>query len=348
MPAAGAVALNLGFCLRPQGGIRSGFLVGDDGMEQEILVTKSDALRGRAPAPDHDTWISNGLAKSSSIRSFRDKNLDAMRAEIVTWRKTLMDAHERIVKDIESTTPDSSSFARLAEYCNRQGPWCPPGFLDRIQSVHAWRSPSRFTALARYWSEHRSPHDATGFFALQAWLQRDKHLEPYESGLRRSALLDRKEAYRIIARRMADRYRILVIDDNDLSEYQRSPAPEDETVEFAAVKAQQRIAAGSVLRQALISAFGAERVYLTSSVDVTRKCFHCGTINTWDRQAAGRVHFCSACDKAWDQDANACQNLLREWSLHAAEWEAAREAKRAEPKVSMWERLRSQRRSTAA
>lgn len=72
-PAAGVVALNLGFCRRPGDTIRSGYIVGDDGHEEEILVPKRDI---------------DAMGKADDIRSIRDRNMDTMRAELGAWLGT--------------------------------------------------------------------------------------------------------------------------------------------------------------------------------------------------------------------------------------------------------------------
>src|SRR5690606_35252945 len=170
------------------------------------------------------------------------------------------------------------------------------------------------------------------------------YLQRYEAGLLRGALGHRREIYRRLAAHLARRYRTLVVDDTDLRALQRSPAPESERTEIDVAKRSQRLAAGSELRAALVSAFGERRVVRLSAQDVTRTCHACGSIEQWDRAASGRLHTCSSCGARWDQDDNACRNLLREWSRAADEWEAARARKDAERNESRSERLRRGRR----
>ena len=329
VPDGGAVALNLGFCLLPEG-IRSGYVVGDDGYQQEIRVAKSDLLRGRDLTAEQiakaNAWVTHGVSKASSIRSFRDTAMDAIRARLLSWRQAWHEQHqaefEATVAQVNASRTGSGDprldskdgWLRLVDYIGLKGPALPAWLLERLRYVHAWRSPQRFSALAAMWRGHRFPGDEEILAELEAWRERDVHLECYESGLRTSALRDRKEGYRILASRLAAKYRWLLVDDTNLSEFQRSPAPEDERVELAAVKQQQRLAAGSELRSSLMNAFGPGRTWKTSSKDVTRKCNACGALNARDPDGSRLVR-CTGCSATWDQDANACLNIIRAWRI---------------------------------
>lgn len=293
-PAAGAVALNLGFCLRPGGDLRSGYLVGDDGREYEVLVKRR---------------IIDALGKADAIQGVRKQNLETLRAAFSAWRATV--------------TP-------------------PETFAERIERVYAWESTDRFRRLAYHWRGARWDGDEEGFALLEAWRYRDQHLGNYESGLRRTALLRRRESYRELAAQLAARYHTLVIDDTDLRDFQRAPLPESEDTEIAAVKRQQTVAACYSLREALVNAFTG-RVAKRSAVDLTRRCHVCGVLNEWDRLTRERLHTCSGCGATWDQDPNACCNLLREHQRAAADGETARADNPAPRKPSRSDRLRAAR-----
>jgi hypothetical protein len=310
-PRDGVVALNLGFCSRPGGGIRSGFYVGSDGSQREILVAKSDLYRGDVATDSMagvTTRIKNAIDKADSIRSIRDKNMDAMRADMLAWLATL-------------------------------GAQAPEWLLERAKHVHAWRSADRFRSLAKAWKVARFDGDAAGYDMLEAWRYRDDHLECYESGLRRRAIGDRREGYRLLAAQLAARYHTLIVDDTDLRAFARSPSTESEDVGIAAVKRNMRLAAGSVLRQVMLSAFGAARVQKVSAVNVTVTCSLCRHVNNVDRSSGTRDHTCGTCGATWDQDANACRNLLAAYRVDSAQPERT-------PKK--WTRLKSKASSGAS
>jgi hypothetical protein len=313
-PDGGVLALNLGYCLTEEGFIRSGYAVGDDSHEQEILVVKSDYYRTDHVRPDgipnpgrgvKQNYIVNGLGKSASIEGFRDKNLNEFLATIGPWRETM------------------ASAGKLPEW-----------FVERTKTIHAWRSQRRLYALHTVWGKQRFDGDQAGWDVLVAWRARDAHLDAYQAALRISSLRDRREGYRILASRMAKRYRTLIIDDFDLRTFIRTPAAESERPNVEVYRKQQFTAACSELRQVFANAFGAENVVKLSSKDVSRLC-PCGNIV---EVSPARIQVCGACGISWDQDANACRNLLR---MHAAQ--GAGPAK-DEKKPSRSQRLRSNKR----
>ncbi|HMG20186.1 MAG TPA: zinc ribbon domain-containing protein [Kofleriaceae bacterium] len=236
-------------------------------------------------------------------------------------------------------------WGRVGAYIRAGGPALPPWLAEIKPHLHAWRSADRFRKLAQRWRVARFHGDEVGYEALDAWRYRDNHLEPYETGMRRRALLRRREGYRILASNLCQRYRTLVIDDTDLAELKRSPAPESEEVDgIPLVKNNQSLVAGSELRQVLMNAFHG-RVEKMSSNDVTRRCYSCGHVDeAWDQSVnTGRERTCPACGLRVDQDANACRNLLLEWANAQETPETARTAKSAIAKPSRSQRLRTAR-----
>jgi len=220
------------------------------------------------------------IAKSESLQSIRDKNKNEMHAKMSAW----FDGREDL----------------------------PVWLKERIQYLHAWKSPNKFASLARQWRANRFEGDNVGYETLEAWRYRDEHLQRYEAGMLRSAILDRREKYRLLAARMADQYRTLIIDTTDLSEFQRSPRPEEERIEIDAVKLNQRRAAAFALRGALVNAFrsAGKLVIQLKAGPITMPCHACGQLDPWDR-IRSREHTCSNCSATWDQDWNACANLLK-------------------------------------
>jgi len=286
VPSAKACALNLGWCQVP-GGLRAGYIVTTDGVEQEILLPQD---------------VINRMTKADSIKAIRSKHCDTMQAALCAWTAA----------NPWPVTP----------------PGAPRGFVERGAYMASWKSSERFVAFARYWRANRFVGDDVGYDLLEAWRYRDQHLEQYQLGVMRGALRHRRELFRLAAAPLAKTYGTLVIDDFDLRDTQRSPAAEDTATEIPAVKHQQTLVAPSELRQAFVSAFTrAGTVVTVSAENVTQRCHACGDINEWDRETAGRLHTCMACEVTWDQDANACHNLLQERHAVIAAAQAARAAK---------------------
>jgi hypothetical protein len=218
------------------------------------------------------------LRKVEDLRAIRDKHLNAMQPRLVEW---------------------------LGAYAG-----LPQWLVERAAYVGQWRSHDRFRGLAYEWRRRRFDGDAVGYGLIEAWRYRDEHLERYESGVRNGALGHRRDAYRVIAARLATRYRALVIDTTDYRDFQRSPAPESDRVEIAAAKWQQRAAAPSLLRTALVNAFS-NHVVSVAPDKLTITCHACGHVDAaWDRRAHVE-HTCVSCNARWDQDVNAALNCLQ-------------------------------------
>lgn len=214
--------------------------------------------------------------------------------------------------------------------------------------VALWRSAARFRALAFAWRKDRFAGDEAGYDLIESWRYRDEHLQRYEAGMLRGALLDRREKYRLVAAELAARYATLVVGSTDLRELQRSPRPEEARTEIAGAKRNQRHAAGSVLRAVLENAFRRRggKVVVVDDARATSTCHACGSIEEWDR-IAQREHTCGGCGATWDQDENHSKNLLaryrREQEVERLEGGTARDGKSAEKKESRSQRLRRTR-----
>jgi hypothetical protein len=285
-------------------------VVGSDGLEREIITPLS---------------VIDAINKASSIQSYRDKWMDKAKAELAQWYATIRDVHENAVKNVADTASGrfiDGAWTRLHEYIVMGCPTLPHWAYRALSTMHAWRSAGRLRSLAFHWRDNRFPGDEVGFRILEGykterfkderdtWRYRDEHLERYQTGMRRRALLRRREAYRLIAAELAIHYHTLVIDDTDLRAFQRSPTPESDRVEFDQVKHNQFIAACSELRLVMKNAFGPGRTVEVSPK--TAPCSQCGVVDEeWDRATPDRLHACPGCHAVWDQDANACRNMLK-------------------------------------
>lgn len=296
----GMCALNLGWCQRPTG-IRVGYVVGEDGLEREIIVPPSVGAR---------------LDQAARIQAHRDRNLNELRPAL------------------------TQALGALAA-----STW----LLEATQHLAAWKSADRFRRLYEAWKTRRFEGDAAAFDLLAAWYAREIHLHQFQAGATRGALNHRREVFRLAAAELAARYRTLVYDDTNLMAFQESPQPEEDA-EIAIVKQQQRVSAPHTLRLALISAFArAGAIERESCADVTRRCYSCGSLEVV--AAADRVHTCTSCNTRWDQDANACMNLLKRARERLADADGIKTARGQKPneiKPSRSKRLRAGRDSLPA
>lgn len=369
----GTVALNLGFAANYEhlrGALRAGYLVDDRGSEREIVLQRS---------------VIDRVEKSESLRSIRDKNLDAMRVELVDWMRAneatlpqwivdrtimsrpprpgaklhaidgagpiLVPGHVEQTAEVAVHLPErgllAASEPEAAPSLSNQGPLVAgtdPEQRRRLWHIVHWRSAERFRALAFAWRAARWDGDEAGYDIIEKWRYRDEHLQRYEAGMLRGALLDRRETYRVIAAQLANTYRTLVVHDTDLSEIQRLPSPTSDEPKIPVARRNQRHAAGSILRGCLENAFKRQggKVVVVDDHQITATCHACGSLERFD-QATEREHTCGECGVTWDQDFNACKNMLkRERSAASAEPVAP-----TEKKESRSERLRRSRTKAA-
>jgi hypothetical protein len=161
--------------------------------------------------------IVRGIVKADGIRAVRDKLAE--------------EARPAIGKAIAACTE------RMPPWLARAAEWVP-----------LTKSPIRLHDLLRRWTNERIDACRDGYELLRVWADRDAHLWEYETGARRNALGWRRDVYRVLARRWSERYRTVLLSDQDLSREARWG--EEGTARFRA--------ACDELRGALRNAFGEE------------------------------------------------------------------------------------------
>ena len=148
------------------------------------------------------------------------------------------------------------------------------------------------------------------FEAARVWRTQCLHFANWWRNLESQMRLRIREQYRRFASWVASEYDTLYIEDFDLREVAKTPAPESAESSTAASGYRQMVSP-SVFRAALINACRREgvRVVKVESAYTTRECHVCGAMEQWD-QRVEIVHRCK-CGMPWDQDHNAAINLLR-------------------------------------
>lgn len=148
------------------------------------------------------------------------------------------------------------------------------------------------------------------FNALELWRQLDKQKRLELGNLRGKIIRRRRELYRIEAKKLAERYAIIALEDFDLRTValrERQDGTENALPRPA--RRQRQIACVSELRNWIgLQAAKAGAEIILSSGASTMACQYCGAINRpQDRALLAWV--CDSCHAVWDQDANAAANL---------------------------------------
>lgn len=240
-----------------------------DGNLRVAYLVGDDGYREELTLPVSllDRW-----SKSESIQGIRDRAFDEACANLIGW-KIKQEA-------------------------------LPEWFAEAAQHVGLWKAKGKLSRLIDQWRDNRIEGDGDIFASLEEWRAQDIHLWQYEHENRTKAQRIRLHIYRNFARRVATRYKDIVVEDCDWRKLARKPKADDNTNQAGATT-YMRIASVSKIRE-LLKQDGARMV---DAANTTRKCHACGSVEEFD-QAKELVHTCSQCALPWDQDYNASMNLL--------------------------------------
>jgi hypothetical protein len=252
--ASGIAAINFGWRVTPDGGVRVGFVFDTEGNRTELAL--SPALRTQ-------------LTYHQVLRSVRDKLFDTARLAAVGFFKTHL-LPEWMTEAVE-TIAQWRSPSRLAKVACK---WVREVVLEeRIRELWcAWvedRITSRgqdkldlFASQAEIdtWLMTHGVVGETERFALylEWWRRKNAHLYQWERNQERRALLHRREVYRIWANELASKYREILVDDTDL--HQLSRRAKDEDADDASHSGGvRRVASPGLLREIIVQRFGKVR-----------------------------------------------------------------------------------------
>jgi hypothetical protein len=301
----GAVAIDLGW--RKMGDeIRVAAWVDNDGERGELRL---------------DAHTLAGLQKHNELRSVRDQNRNEMLAKLMPLLQTQALPEwfrNRTVRKGAGLPSQKQALAYLAQ----------------------WQSFARLASLARFWAENRWEGDEESFLTLEAWRYQDFHLWQWEANQRRGSLNHRRDIYRNVAARLADRYSVIVVEDFDISKIAEKNAPEDDARQETG-STRQLVAPHTFITaiKSAASARGAAVVEVDCR-NSTRECPQCGFTEAWDAAASvQRVPPCPKCGSKHDQDYGAAEVLLGRYKT----LEKDAPAKSVEKTESKWERVRRQR-----
>ncbi|MEK7112228.1 MAG: hypothetical protein AAB875_02770 [Patescibacteria group bacterium] len=285
-----AVAVDVGWRALPDGSMRVAYWRGEDGEHGALELSSYDLA---------------GLTKSDGLRSQRDKNLEAMRA----W---LCDQ----LRDWLGERPELPEWLRRDTV--RRGEQTPSS-AQAIAYIAQWRSQARFAALQRRWQ--RFDGDDAIYAGLSWWRYRDHHLWEYEAGQRRGSQAHRLDIYRCFAHRLAERYGHVVIEKFDKRSTRTTKATEDGAqTENVELHHAQNLAAPSILIGALANAYGGVfdaqkrplgRAYAVKCERTTIECGEADCDGVLYGDPADDIMQRCTRGHVWDQDENACKNLLR-------------------------------------
>ena len=169
----------------------------------------------------------------------------------------------------------------------------------------------------------RPPEDGAIVTRLEAWAKHDRHLHRWQETQRDRIYAHRKETWRVIAAELANRYATIVVEETKYPEIDGwdQPAPEDgDPSDGREQRRMSRLSAPGELRAAIVfsAAKRGARTIVGETRRITQDCAWCGHADAFDA-AAAITHRCGGCGRLWDQDANACRNLLKREGFSSGE-----------------------------
>jgi hypothetical protein len=300
-PTSGAIAFDLGWRVRPDG-IRVGFVVGNDGFKQEILV------------PNH---IQTALEHSSKLIGYSDEFFNVALSILSEAIKSKLSGLPNWMPEATLNISQWRMHGKLASIVNR---WLTESDKDLIFKICSdwknYRFSSKLDLFATKdeiftWANLAGIKDQATqlLFYLELWRRKDRHLIQWAADQRKKTISNRQHLYRNIASNLSQRYKTLVVEDMDLRKFIKNSTPENENPKDY-THCIMSIGSPGELRLELIQAFGKPNIIKVDPENTTRECHLCGHINKWKNQEI-LVLQCSNCEKYWDQDENACHILLK-------------------------------------
>jgi hypothetical protein len=209
--------------------------------------------------------------------------------------------------ELQSTRDTSFNEIRDSLVTFRENGSAPAWWMEKTQFIKMWKSPTGLHHLFEEWEKQRWDGDAAYFTLVHNWHKQDRHLQEWQTGMRRRLNRQRRDIYRVFAAKLRRASRKIYIEDIDWKTFQLNVDPESDPGLPAEAKWNQNAAAPGILAST-IAQCGAEVVRVDPAY-TTQACHNCGHIDNFDA-ASELLHRCTGCVKKWDQDHNAAINLL--------------------------------------
>ena len=271
-----------------------------------------DGEGSKRPVPTKET-----IAVDLGWRKFQD---DGFR--VAKWRDNAGDTGElrfseqllqrwQKTEDLHSIRAKNFNLAIKQLLAADRQTW-PFWLFEATAHAGRWESQSRLAGLVIRWRTNRFDGDTPIYDAMEAWRKQDKHLYEWESNQRLNVLRSRRENYRLFACFLAG-YKQVVFEDLDLRDFAEHPDKDEPPETFITKGARPRRfkACLSELRACAKDAVGragGQWIELPAAY-TTQRCAVCSVVRPFD--AARNLMRTCECGATWDQDDNACSNLLR-------------------------------------
>jgi hypothetical protein len=219
--------------------------------------------------------VAERFQHAESLQKIRDREFNTARESLATW-------------------VDSASV--------------PAWLAEQTATMRQWRSTRRLARVVSQWRDSRFDGDSEAFALADAWRKQERHLYQWECDERRKAERRRNDAYRVWARRLAERYQRVVIEGVDRAAVIRKPDPEAEDHATQYANWLRSKTAVATLRTFIRDAFGAQRVTVLATAGRASTCPVC----LGKAQTEGGYLRCAEdeCKAVVEEDHARCWHLL--------------------------------------
>lgn len=269
----GNVAVDLGWRVRGDG-LRAGYWRDEHGHGGEFLLPQA---------------IRDKLDHARSIGAIRRRAFDAFLPQFA----------EMIDTDVVAALPE-----RLRR---------------EVESVRMWKSPDRLARFFQAWRDFDPRGTSRAWISLSDWARQDVHLHKWEAHETAKALARRNDQYRVWSAWLARRYQhgTALIEQFDQTKVAgrrgvSKRASKAEKVRADRASSVRHVVAAGKFKLALLNACRSRGVIVKAvkAAWTTIDCATCTKRLPWD-PAPQVKHRCDSCGTTWDQDEQACVNMLK-------------------------------------
>jgi hypothetical protein len=267
--------------------------------------------------------VVGALKQAERIGGHRDKTM-LMLDSITDTARYVNDPSYRDGVNASRSDPQTAARRFLANVSWQMAPPALQALAAKLR--YAPRiTPARLAALAIAWREHQD-FRPDNFARLEAWRRRDKHLWLYETNGRNQALGRRLDHYRKVARAIVAGASVVILENFDLAKAAQIEDDRDHPL-HASARHQRVTAALHLLRKWIIEQAKKNSASMHWHRGVsTWLCSNCGH-RLQPRDPAALYQQCPHCSShAFDQDAEACRNMLGAWRASTEIQEKSQEA----------------------
>ena len=186
----------------------------------------------------------------------------------------------------------------------------PDWLTDAVAYIDKWKSYTHIFDLHSAFLQHKKSGNQEIVSYLEAYIERENHLRIWQSNLQNQVIARRNYEYQNFAAKLANMYDVLVLEKLSITDIVKHQKAIIGSQQSTALDRNRTIVAPYELKTILINAFinrGKQFVEVNASYS-TKVCHHCGALEEVHQSSI--MHTCTQCHTVWDQDYNACINLL--------------------------------------